>query len=171
MQFETRIRVRVPRSQCREHGVKAVAVPWAEPGSRFALFFKRFAIAVLLPSKSLRQACELPALDWDAALRIMERTVRRGWDRCELEALKYAGIDEKSFGAGRSYIPLLTDLEGSRAAVPLAALVHDKFHIAKYRNEAVDAVRRAEPKELMAAGNETLKPTRQLWLFNSMNFS
>ena len=102
MQFETRIRARVPRSQCREHGVKAVAVPWAEPGSRFALFFKRFAIAVLLPSKSLRQACELPALDWDAALRIMERTVRRGWDRCELEALKYAGIDEKSFEAGQS---------------------------------------------------------------------
>jgi transposase len=215
MQFETRIGARVPRSRCPEHGVKTVAVPWAEPGSRFTLLFERFAIDVLRASKSLTQACELLGLDWDAAHRIMERAVRRGLDRRELEGLKCTGIDEKSFGAGQSYISLLTELEGGRvlevvegadqkaaqalweslpgeqrsqieavaldmapafiaashAAVPQAALVHDKFHIAKHLNEGVDAVRRAEHKELMAKGDETLKHTRQLWLFNPMNFS
>ena len=54
---------------------------------------------------------------------------------------------------------------------PGAELVHDKFHVAAHWNEAVDQVRRAEHKELMAAGDETLKGSRQLWLYNPMNFS
>ncbi|MCZ2153500.1 MAG: ISL3 family transposase [Bryobacterales bacterium] len=55
--------------------------------------------------------------------------------------------------------------------VPEADIVHDKFHVSKYLNEAVDKVRRTEHKELTARGDETLKGTRQLWLYNPENFS
>jgi transposase len=55
--------------------------------------------------------------------------------------------------------------------VPAADIVHDKFHVSKYLGEAVDKVRRAEHKELMAQGDETLKGTRQRWLYNPRNFS
>jgi len=55
--------------------------------------------------------------------------------------------------------------------VPKADIVHDKFHVSKYLGEAVDKVRRAEHKELMAQGDQTLKGTRQLWLYNPQNFS
>lgn len=55
--------------------------------------------------------------------------------------------------------------------VPEADIVHDKFHVSKYLGEAVDKVRRQEHKELMAQGDETLKGTRQLWLYNPQNFS
>jgi transposase len=55
--------------------------------------------------------------------------------------------------------------------VPDADIVHDKFHVSKYLGEAVDKVRRQEHKELMAQGDETLKGTRQLWLYNPLNFS
>jgi transposase len=55
--------------------------------------------------------------------------------------------------------------------VPDADIVHDKFHVSKYLNEAVDKVRRQEHKELMAQGDETLKGSRQLWLYNPENFS
>jgi transposase len=55
--------------------------------------------------------------------------------------------------------------------VPDADIVHDKFHVSKYLGEAVDKVRRAEHKELMEQGDETLKGTRQLWLYNPQNFS
>ena len=58
-----------------------------------------------------------------------------------------------------------------RAKVPEAEMVHDKFHVVKHLNEAVDKVRRGEHKELMAAGDETLKGTRQMWLFNARNLS
>ena len=55
--------------------------------------------------------------------------------------------------------------------VPEADIVHDKFHVSKYLGEAVDKVRRQEHKELLAQGDETLKGTRQLWLYNPQNFS
>src|ERR1700683_831417 len=55
--------------------------------------------------------------------------------------------------------------------VPDADIVHDKFHVSKYLGEAGDKVRRQEHKELMAQGDETLKGSRQLWLYNPENFS
>jgi len=55
--------------------------------------------------------------------------------------------------------------------VPAADIVHDKFHVSKYLGEAVDKVRRQEHKALLAQGDETLKGTRQLWLYNPQHFS
>lgn len=52
---------------------------------------------------------------------------------------------------------------------PQAEVVHDKFHVSKHLNEAVDKVRRSEHKELTSEGDERLKGTRQLWLFNEEN--
>jgi transposase len=215
MQFETILRARVPRADCPEHGVKSVGVPWAGPGSRFTVLFERFAIDVILASRSLTQAKELLGLHWDSLQAIIDRAVARGLQRRELEHLRYLGLDEKSFGRGQSYISLLTDLEGRRVlevmegrdqetaellfatlddaqlaaveavavdmagfyvaaaaeAVPQAAIVHDKFHIAKHLGEAVDQVRRQEHKEMLAQGDKTLKGSRQLWLFNPQNMS
>ena len=215
MQFATLIRARTPRSDCPEHGVKTMSVPWAAPQGRFTLLYERFALDVLLASASISQACELLGLGWETAHEIMRRAVERGLERRQLEALKHLGMDEKSFGRGQSYITLLTDLEQSRVInvveertseaaeelwrtlspeqkatvqavavdmwepfiqaiqreVPQADIVHDKFHVSKYLGEAVDKVRRAEHKELLAQGDETLKGTRQLWLYNPQNFS
>ena len=215
MQFTTLIRARTPRSDCPEHGVKTMQVPWAAPQGRFTLLFERFAVEVLLASASISQACELLGISWDTAQEIMRRAVERGLERRQLEELKHLGMDEKSFKRGQSYITLLTDLEESRVLdvveertaeaadqlwetlspeqkqtveavavdmwepfiqtiqkqVPDADIVHDKFHVSKYLGEAVDKVRRAEHKELMAQGDETLKGTRQLWLYNPQNFS
>ncbi len=55
--------------------------------------------------------------------------------------------------------------------LPAAAIVHDKFHVSKHLNEAVDQVRRAESKRLRHEGDETLKGTRQLWLYNEANLT
>ena len=215
MQFTTLIRARTPRSDCPEHGVKTMQVPWAAPQGRFTLLFERFAVEVLLASASVSQACELMGISWDTAQEIMRRAVERGLERRQREGLKHLGMDEKSFKRGQSYVTLLTDLDGSRVLdvveertaeaadqlwetlsaeqkqavkavavdmwepfiqtiqkqVPDADIVHDKFHISKYLGEAVDKVRRQEHKELMAQGDETLKGTRQLWLYNPQNFS
>ena len=46
----------------------------------------------------------------------------------------------------------------------LAVIVHDKFHISKYLNDAVDQVRRAEHKRLRAQGDESLTGTKYDWL-------
>ena len=54
---------------------------------------------------------------------------------------------------------------------PQADIVHDKFHIAKYLNEAVDKVRRKEHRQLQQAGDDRLTGTRHLWLFHSEGLS
>lgn len=57
-------------------------------------------------------------------------------------------------------------LESTRAAIPQALIVHDKFHVAKELNQAVDRVRRREHRDLKAQGCETLTKTKYLWLKN-----
>jgi len=214
MQFETRIRAQVPRAHCPEHGVRTMRVPWAAPGGRFTLLFEAFAIAVLLASATISQACGLLGIGWGTAQAIMERAVERGLDRRDLDAVRRLGMDEKSFRRGQSYITLLTDLDQGRVLdaeeertqeaatgvwltltleqkaqveavavdmwepfvqtirheAPQADIVHDRYHVSAYLNEAVDQVRRQEHKELLAAGDETLTGTRQLWLYNPQNF-
>jgi transposase len=215
MQFETRLRARVPRANCKACGVKTTAVPWAEKHSRFTLLFEAFAIEVIQACGNVKSAAKLLGLDWDSVHRIMERGVDRGLERRDLESLQYLGIDEKSFGRGQSYVSLLTDLTGSRVLevvegrteeaadglwrdlseeqkeqveavaidmwsayinsvetnVEQADIVHDRFHISKYLNEAVDKVRRQEHKALKTTGDERLTGSKQLWLFNPENLS
>ena len=53
---------------------------------------------------------------------------------------------------------------GTTKAVPHADIVHDRFHVSKSLNEAVDKTRREESLKLAAKGDDTLKRTRFLWL-------
>lgn len=55
--------------------------------------------------------------------------------------------------------------------VPHADIVHDRFHIAKRLNEAIDQVRRAEHKALKKQGDERLTGSRYLWLSREENIS
>lgn len=50
--------------------------------------------------------------------------------------------------------------------LPLAAekIVYDRFHIMQHMNQAVDKVRRAEHRQLLAGGDDRLKQSRYLWL-------
>jgi transposase len=60
---------------------------------------------------------------------------------------------------------------GAETHVPNASIVHDKFHIMKYMNEAVDTVRKQEHKIFMKNKDETLKGKKYLFLKNRRNFS
>src|SRR5260370_26185766 len=114
MQFTTLIRARAPRSNCPEHGVKTMQVPWAAPQGRFTMLFERFAVEVLLASGSVSQACELLGLNWDTAQEIMRRAVERGLERRQLEDLKHLGVDQKSVQRRQSDVTQLTGLDQSR---------------------------------------------------------
>jgi transposase len=76
--------------------------------------FEAFAIRVLLASASLKAGCAVLRISWDQAQQIMERAVARGLGRRKIEALRYVGLDEKSFGHGQSFISLLCDLDQGR---------------------------------------------------------
>jgi transposase len=215
MQFETQVRSRVPRSDCPDHGVKTIVVPWAGPRSQFTLLFERFAIEVLLSARSITKAQELLRISWDQAQHIQALAVARGLIRRELDELEYVGMDEKNFGRGQSYISVLTDLEQGRVLdvvperdtaaadslwkrlspeqraqirgvaldmwdpymtaaktnAPKAAIVHDKFHVAKYLSKSVDDVRKHEHRELKREGSDVLTGTKYVWLTGRQNWS
>jgi transposase len=48
-------------------------------------------------------------------------------------------------------------------------IVHDKFHIIKHINEAVDKMRKEENNMLLKGGDYTLRGTKYLWLTRSVN--
>lgn len=56
-------------------------------------------------------------------------------------------------------------------SVPQADVVHDRFHLAQYLNNAVDITRRAENKKLRKNKDESLKNTKYIWLKNPDNFT
>jgi len=64
--------------------------------------------------------------------------------------------------------PFIASIENT---FPQADIVHDKFHVIAYLNEAVDDVRRKEHKELHKNGEDLLKGTRFLWLKNLENLT
>lgn len=58
-------------------------------------------------------------------------------------------------------------MNACRNRIPMALLVHDRFHVSKHLGTAVDEVRRQENRKLCEQGDECLKRTRWLWLKRS----
>jgi transposase len=112
-QYQTLLHAAVPRTQCAEHGVRVVSVPWAEPGGHFTALFERLAIDWLLAASQSAVAARL-GLSWDEVHGILERAVRRGLARREAESIPHLGVDEKSFRKRHRYATIVTDLARSR---------------------------------------------------------
>lgn len=62
-------------------------------------------------------------------------------------------------------------INAAKTHAPKAEIVHDKFHVSKHLNEAVDKVRRAENKTLKEIDDDRLVGTRQLWLYKPANLT
>lgn len=111
-QLKTILCAAVPRVRCREHGVRQVAVPWSEPGSRFTAMFEAWVLR-WLQEASISAVAELFGLSWNAIDRIQRRAVRRGIKRRALEQEQelpaHLGIDETSFQKRHEYVTVICD--------------------------------------------------------------
>ena len=108
-QFGTYLHARLPRVNCSVHGVKQVAAPWAELGSRFTLLFENRLIDILKEC-DVTGAGRIAAVSWDEGWGIMDRAVIRGMKRKQGKVPEYVGIDEKSFAKRHKYETLVCDL-------------------------------------------------------------
>lgn len=215
MQFETILIARLPRTTCKQCGVKTVGASWADKHSRFTLMFEGFVVQLLQHCATTQAVAKLLGLSWHSVDDIMRRAVARGMERRDTESIEHLGIDEKSFRTGHQYVTILNDLdcgrvievvesrtkeateqlltslaEEQRARVqsvaidmwqafatathnmlPTADIVHDRFHISKYLNEAVDKVRRQESRNLNTHGDRTLIGSKYSWLRNPENMT
>lgn len=95
--------------------------------------------------------------------RVME--VMEGRDQGAAQCLLSVLPDAQRDSIEAAAIDMSASFEAAiKAELPAVEIVHDKFHIVQHLNKAVDQIRRAEHKALSAAGDDTLKHTRQLWL-------
>ncbi len=109
----------VPRTNCTEHGIKRIQVPWAREGSQFTLLFEQVAMTLVR---------EMPVL---AAARIMEITDQRLWriiafyvqralNNLDLGSLEAFGLDETASKRGHNYVTIFIDLKRSTKPVIFA---------------------------------------------------
>lgn len=112
-QYRTLIHARVPRLDCPKHGIRQLAVPWAEGNSRFTGLFEALAID-WMKQAPISAVAERLGLSWDEAAGIQARAVRRGLARRALEPPVSVGVDETSFQRRHEYVSVVTDLERSR---------------------------------------------------------
>lgn len=215
MEYQTWVVCRLPRSRCEVHGVKTVAVPWAEPLSRMTRKFEAHCIKVLQSCETVTAAQRLLGLGESEVMTVRRRAVERGLLRRDLGTLRRGGLDEKSFLRGQSFVTVLSDIDrgcvvevtqqrtqaaaeqalsvipeekrGEIEAMAMdmhqpfvnavqttlqnADIVHDRFHIKKHLNDAVNKVRRDEHKERLCSGDRSLSGKRYLFLRNPDNFS
>ena len=112
-QYRTILHASPPRTQCPEHGVRVVKLPWAEPGSRFTELFEALAIE-WLKHASQQAVGDRLQLSWYEIHGIMERAVKRGLARRQAEEIPQLGVDEKAFRKGHKYLTLVNDLQRNR---------------------------------------------------------
>jgi transposase len=110
-QYKFYVVARVPRIDCREHGVQQLSVPWAEDRSRFTQLFESLAIG--LHEMSIAAVARRLRLSWDEVDGIMARAVARGLQRRAKRPLRFIGIDEKAVKKRHRYFTIVSDLETS----------------------------------------------------------
>lgn len=109
-QFQTWIIAKVPRLKLSNGKIVTAKVPWAEPHGRFTAEMERRIIDTLLACRSISSAARLLAVSHDQIDGLMNRAVKRGLERRELEPLELVGIDEKAIRKRRRYATILNDL-------------------------------------------------------------
>lgn len=107
-QMTTIIECDVPRVSCNTHGVKQVAVTWADKNSHFTALFEALVID-WLKETSLSGVAGLFNLTWDQVAGIQERAVKRGLARREEKPIHNMAIDETSYQKRHEYVTAIYD--------------------------------------------------------------
>ncbi len=101
--------------------------------------------------------------------RVLEVVPDRTSEACQ-ELWKHLGPEQNLKVEAVSIDMWEPYLSATAQAAPQARIVHDKFHVAKHLNEAVDRVRRAENRQLHSEGNDLLSGSKYVWLKNPENW-
>jgi transposase len=107
------LRVRTPRVECPDCGVKLVKVPWAREGSGFTLLFEAhiMSMAKEMPINAVaRIVGEHDTRIW----RILNHYVEQARSAQDYSDVSVIGVDETSSRRGHNYITVFMDMDKSK---------------------------------------------------------
>lgn len=140
-QFVTYVHCAVPRTDCPEHGVRTVLMPWeVRPNSHFTALFEAQVLAACMRGSTVKAVAEsLGESDrrlWD----MLNRAVAQARASADYSSVRRMGIDETSRAKGHTY-------EGP----------HLHVHHARPRREAL---RRGHRRQRQGRGRAHVRPAR-----------
>ena len=111
--YESYLHARVPRTKCKEHGVKLVNLPWSRQNTGFTLFFEALIVAMsdVMPVSAV---ADIVSLNEESVWRILAHYVNKALENVDLSDVDTIGIDEISVKKGHQYITLFYDFNETR---------------------------------------------------------
>lgn len=126
------VTAKVPRTDCREHGVLRINVPWAREGSRFTLLFEQAAI-MLVREMPVLAAARIIGITDQRLWRIIEHYVTKAVENIDLTRVKAIGLDETAAKRGQTYVTVFIDLDRKRKPVVFVTPGRGKDTVARFK--------------------------------------
>lgn len=126
------ITARVPRTDCPEHGVKRIVVPWAREGSAFTLLFEQVALMLVREMPVLAAARQVGITD-KRLWRIIDHYVEQALKRLDLATLKAIAFDETASKRGHNYVTVFIDLNRRERPVVFVTPGKGKETVLRFR--------------------------------------
>jgi len=110
------ISARVPRTDCPDHGVLRINVPWARPDSGFTLLFEQVAL-LLMREMPVSAAARFIGVTDQRLWRILQFYVRQAIERLDLRHVEAVALDETAARRGQEYVTVFIDLDAAERPV------------------------------------------------------
>jgi len=108
-QYKCFLHFRTPRSNCPEHGVHLINVPWANKSSGFTMLFE--ALVMCLAKEMPISAIADMVDEHDTRIwRIIRSYVTKAYTEQSFEEVRSIGVDETSSKKGHNYISIFADM-------------------------------------------------------------
>jgi transposase len=131
-QHHCHITAKVPRTDCPEHGVKRITVPWAREGSGFTVLFEQAALMLAREMPVLAAARNIEITD-HRLWRIVEHYVAEAVSELDLSGVKAFAFDETASKRGHNYVTVFIDLDRKRRPVVFATPGKGKQTVATFK--------------------------------------
>jgi transposase len=110
------VSARVPRTDCPDHGVLRINVPWARPDSGFTLLFEQAAL-LLMREMLVAAAARIIGVTDKRLWRVLQFYIGRAIDRLDLSHVLAIALDETAAKRGQVYLTVFIDLDTAEKPV------------------------------------------------------
>jgi transposase len=110
------ISARVPRTDCPDHGVLRINVPWARPDSGFTLLFEQAAL-LLMREMPVAAAARMIGVTDQRLWRVLQFYIGRALHHLELGHVQAIALDETAAKRGHEYVTVFIDLDAAERPV------------------------------------------------------